>query len=134
MPSDDTRRRAAARSLCADLHSDDCPPPRRERRHDHTDDRKTLQLCAQVRRVLEAHIPSSLHAVLAELRVERVEPAPDATRLRVVVSPGEGTPPAEVHAALQALTGRFRAEIAGAITRKRVPTLSFTLEPRNPTP
>lgn len=135
MHADDSKRRAAARSLCAQLHDDDRPPPRRERRHNPTDDRKTLQLCAQVRRALEAHIPSP-HPTLSDLRIERVEPAPDATRLRVTVSLDERTThaPAEVLALLHAMTGRLRADIAAAITRKRVPSLTFTLEPRNPTP
>lgn len=135
MPPDDAKRRAAARSLCAELYDDDCPPPRgggRERT-DPAADRKTLQLCAQVRRVLESILPSSGHAGLIDALVERVEPAPDASRLSVVVSVPPDTPhsPAAIRATLASAAGHYRAEIAAAITRKRVPTLIFELIPRN---
>jgi ribosome-binding factor A len=134
----DAPRRADARSLCADLHPDDGPPARRrkESRPAPGQDRKTIQLCAQVRRTLLALIPSHRSPLLADLAVEAVEPDPDATRLRVVVSipPSSTHPPAAIHAQLAALSGHFRAELAAAITRKRVPTLTFDLIPRKEAP
>lgn len=136
-PHDDPRR-ADARSLCADLHPDDGPPARRrkEPRPAPHADRKTLQLCAQVRRALQRHVPSHRSPLLADLAIESVEPDPDATRLRVVVSVPPTCPhaPGAILAHLAAASGHLRAEVAGAICRKRVPTLSFDLIPREEAP
>ncbi|VAX42105.1 hypothetical protein MNBD_PLANCTO03-2012 [hydrothermal vent metagenome] len=133
MKSDDAKRRAAARSLCADLYDDDRPPPRRRegQRSESSNDRKTMQFCAQVRRVLQSHIPSHRCPEFIDLFIETVEPAPDASRLRVVISiPARSLhTPAAIHLQLAAMTGFLRSEIASAISRKRVPTLSFDLTP-----
>lgn len=154
MNLDEQRRNAAARSLCAELDDDDGVPMRRElgsKRSARTDasglaptdesaqaeptdshpatGRKTRQLCAQVQRAL--HEAVALPGFLSEpgLVVAAVEPAPDASRLRVVISA-----PAEAAASLPALAARvtaaaggLRAVAARRIHRKRAPQLFFDI-------
>lgn len=134
MKPKDSRRRPEARPLCADAHPDDGPSTRRrkESRDDSSDDRKTMQLCAQVRRALHGVIPLPGSSFFEGLVVEAVEADPDVTRLRVVVS----VPPACAHpipALKQRLTdmvGFIRSEVASQINRKRIPLLTFDLIPR----
>lgn len=124
----------AGSRLCADFHPDDGPPSRRrnESREDQSTDRKTLQLCAQVKRSLQHVIPVSAWPELEALMIEAVEPAPDASRLRVALSTPTRSPAAasEILHRLATLTGRFRAEVAMRIHRKKVPVLVFELVPR----
>lgn len=133
MSSKDFRAHTETRSLCADLHSDDGPPTRRrkESRDDRSDDRKTRQLCAQVRRALHGVIPQPGSSFLDGLVVEAVEPDPDVTRLRVVI----GVPPTcrrpvdELKRRLGSMAGFARSQVALGINRKRVPLLVFELVP-----
>lgn len=134
MKSHYCRKRAEARSLCADLHSDDGPPTSRrgESRDDSTDIRKTMQLCAQVRRALYGVIPLPGSSCFEGLVVESVGPDPDASRLRVVISvPVSSTwrIPALRNRLLD-MAGFIRSEVAPQIHRKRVPFLAFELIPR----
>lgn len=134
MRSKDPRKRAEARSLCADLHPDDGPPTsrRKESRDDGSDDRKTMQLCAQVRRALHGVIPLPGSSCFEGLVVEAVEPDPDASRLRVVISvpaSSERTIPS-LRQRLTDMVGFIRSEVAPQIHRKRVPLLTFDLVPR----
>jgi ribosome-binding factor A len=100
-------------------------------------DHKTAQLCRQVLRTLTMALADCADDVIRELTVLDVVPAPDATRLLVTVAaygmnaetgtggvfrPGIGV---ELMARLLAATPHLRREIAGAITRKRVPELMF---------
>ncbi len=115
-------------------YPDDGPPRsrRRESRDDQNDDRKTRQLCAQIRRALHGVIPLPGASLFEGLIVEAVEPDPDASRVRVVISVPLTTP-ASVTALKQRLdqmAGFIRSEVAPRITGKRVPTLSFELIPR----
>jgi ribosome-binding factor A len=94
--------------------------------------RKTRQLCGQVFRTLSLAL-SELEARWGwGLAVDGVEPAPDATRLRVRVTFG-GTrsldEALDALARLQSFSGRLRQEVAAAITRKKVPELIFELTP-----
>ncbi len=134
MKPDDARHRARARSLCADIHDDDGPPERRRKEapYDASTDRKTLQLCAQVRRALLAVIPPAFPSPLESLIVERVAPDPDATRLRVFVSVPHDCPhPVSVlDLCLRESLGRARAAVAEHIHRKHIPTIAFQLIPR----
>ena len=66
--------------------------------------------------------------LLQELSVEAVHPAPDATRLLVVLT---ATHPAveasEILERLEQVRGHIRAEVAAAVNRKRAPELAFQL-------
>ncbi len=90
-------------------------------------DRKTLQLCAQVRRAFEF----ALHAACEDpafddLEVVEVVPAPHAGRLRVVVGQtAADRPSAEVLARLESARARLTAEVAETIHRRKVPELVF---------
>ncbi|MEM1165867.1 MAG: ribosome-binding factor A [Planctomycetota bacterium] len=134
MAPKNSRERTEALSLCADLHPDDGPPTRRrkESHDDRSDERKTMQLCAQVRRSLHDMISARSSSLLDELMVEAVEPNPNASRLRVVISvpPSCAHPIPSLHQRLTAMAGLMRAEIASQINRKRVPLLTFELIPR----
>jgi ribosome-binding factor A len=90
---------------------------------------KALQLCKQVERAVSVTLASEwLDEALVGACVAAVDPAPDASRLRVVVllAPGrelDAIGPAR--AALQAASAEFRAEVARSIHRKRVPEIVF---------
>lgn len=122
---------------CADLHADDGPGGRPASRSSRSSgnpfnpkpDRKVLQLCGQVRRVLTCALTDGYgDPVLQSITVDAVTPAPDATRLRVTV-----LAPADVgRAAVERLgraRGRLRREVAEAIVRKRAPELVFHVIP-----
>ena len=138
MESKDSRKHTEARSLCADLHPDDGPPEsrRKESPDDTSDDRKTMQLCAQVRRALYGVIPLPGSTFFEGLVVEAVEPAPDATRLRVVISvpPSCAHPITLLKKRLTDMSGFIRSEVASQINRKRVPLLTFDMIPMEDTP
>ena len=131
----DCRKRMEALSLCADLHSDDGPPAsrRKESRDKSIDNRKLMQLCAQVRLALHGVIPMPGSSLFDGLVVEAVEPDPGVTRLRVVISvPASCTQPIPVlQQRLADMSGFMRSEVASQINRKRVPLLSFELIPRD---
>jgi ribosome-binding factor A len=89
-------------------------------------ERKTRQFCRQVQRALnlalaQRHVDDGLN----DLFVEDVSPAPDCGHLLVhVVVPPE-RPVAGSLNSLRRDARRLRSEVAAAITRKRVPELSF---------
>ncbi|WP_437291509.1 ribosome-binding factor A [Sorangium sp. So ce406] len=91
--------------------------------------RKERQLCRQVQEAVSDALATLHDDVLQGVWVMSVEPAPDASRLAVVVQVGPGTPPDVVAARLEKVSGYVRAEVAGAITRKRAPTLAFQVLP-----
>jgi ribosome-binding factor A len=90
-------------------------------------DRKTLQLCRQVARALSTALQGDCNDdVLGEVYVDTVEPAPDASRLLVIVRPFSSAVDAErVLERLRERKARLRAIAAEAITRKRTPELAF---------
>lgn len=142
MRSEKRSKRAEARPLCAGVHADDGPQHRHkkhERSHDESGgrslesvDRKTLQLCAQVRRALYGAIPLGVSHHLLDVVIEAVEPAPDASRLRIVVSlpASHMAHAASVKRMLDGITPHVRAEVAAQICRKRTPALTFTVMAR----
>jgi ribosome-binding factor A len=92
------------------------------------DRRKDHQLCSQVQRALsEAFAADFGDEVLNSLWVVRVEPAPSASRLLVWVAAAPDVHPELVMERLASVSGALRAEVASAITRKRVPHLTFAL-------
>ena len=136
--SNDKRMLARMRELCAELSPEDGLDSneikRRKAREGRKEDRrKTRQLCGQVGRTVALALAESRDTVLQGLVVDRVEPAPDASRLRVWVwcaDPEQGLNPDVVVAHLGAAAPWVRSEVANAITRKRAPELVFAWCPR----
>lgn len=99
-------------------------------------DRKTLQLCEQVRHALEYALSGeSNDDVLRMLYVAVVEPAPDADRLMVTVVPltsDEHPDPAVVVTKLHAHAGALRTAVASAISRRKVPDLLYRYSESDP--
>lgn len=91
--------------------------------------RKERQLCRQVQEAVSDALAALRDDVLQGVWVMGVEPAPDASRLAVVVQVRPGTPPELAAARLEKVAGYVRSEVAGAITRKRAPTLAFQVLP-----
>ena len=91
---------------------------------------KASQLCRQAMQALALALADSSDDLLRELTVISVDPAPDASRLLVTVTPAAssaGVSPGEILARLNTASGWLRREVASAITRKRAPELMFTL-------
>jgi ribosome-binding factor A len=93
-------------------------------------DRKTRQLCEQVFEALSLALAESDDAHFADAFVVAVEPAPDASRLCVVVAVDARAAFDEVLGALEQRRGWLRAQIAADIHRKRAPELCFAVTPR----
>jgi ribosome-binding factor A len=129
------------RSVCDDLGPDDGVDPRTESRSSwnagpvRVPNRKALQLCGQVARTLAGVFGECGDAVLRELLIESVVPAPNSSRLLVTVSmpshvleladeaPGDRACRVSKH--LERAHGLLRAEVATAIHRRRTPDLLF---------
>jgi ribosome-binding factor A len=141
------------RSLCAEIGDDDglgrtIHALRKSRRHragsrdaesssgNGPGDRKAWQLCRQVGQTLDEVLAECGDAVLQGLRVEGVEPFPDASRLLVTVAfiddrPGKVAELGRAVDHLERASGHLRCEVATAVTRKRAPLLLYRLaDPR----
>jgi ribosome-binding factor A len=124
--------RKRLRSLCAEVHPDDGSDPRVFFRKEGSQAKirhKARQLSRQVLEVLDSLLADH-HGddVLQDLAVVDVEPAPDAARLLVTVTPrvSDNPPdPSLILASLDRAAGWLRAEVAAAITRKRAPLLVY---------
>lgn len=92
-------------------------------------ERKERQLCRQAREALSEALATLDDGVLMDVWVAAVEPAPDGSRLAVIVQAPRDAPLDEVRARLDRVAGYLRAEVAGAIHRKRAPTLVFQVLP-----
>ena len=112
--------------LCSEWTPDDGIDPRLAPRQPHgkVSNRKTLQLCRQVERILSALLEGE---ILRDLSVQSVAPAPDSSRLLVtVVFHGPETiPTTDILAALEQAKVKLRAEVAVAIHRRKTPELIF---------
>ncbi len=97
----------------------------------HRDNRKARQLCRQVAETLDLVLSGdSCDELIQSLSVVSVEPAPNASRLLVIVSadlPAEQFDGQEIMQRLTAQAGRLRSEVAATIHRKKVPLLTFHL-------
>ena len=119
------------RRWCAQPQEDDGVDPRRyfAKNQKRSNDRKARQLCRQAYRALSLIFPHELpEPDLQKLIILGVVPGPDASRLCVQVgSPASLAVPERDRSliALERVKGRLRHEIAGAITRRRAPDLSF---------
>lgn len=132
-PSKNRARRRPTAAPCAQWHADDGAPAERLFRQSFRNkpDRKTLQLCGQVRRALSGALAGCGDPALQALYVESVEPAPDAGRLRVTVV-AAGVTAADVPpllARLERASGLLRHDAAAAVVRKRAPELTFHVRP-----
>ena len=96
-------------------------------------ERKTQQLCAEVERTLAFLLEAeSADDCLQGFYVEAVEPAPNASRLLVVLRPWGLAINHDLKAVLARLgevKGYWRAQVAAAINRKKVPDLVFQVLP-----
>ena len=99
-------------------------------------DRKTLQLCEQVRQTLEYVLTGELDDDhLRMLYVAKVEPAPDADRLLVTVVPltkDEKPDPVEVTTRLHLHAPALRSAVASSISRRKVPDLMYRFTETDP--
>jgi ribosome-binding factor A len=130
----DKRARAEMRAMCGDLHDDDGIDPRLffdKRNRNRKTNPKTEQLCRQAAETLCQLFDGELgDERLAVLRVDSVQPAPDASRLLVTLSANcapDEFDRAAIEDRLRAATGRLRSAVAGAITRRKAPGLVFVV-------
>ncbi len=125
------------RALCDDWHSDDGIEARETFRREKiplkNDERRVRQLCKQVYRAVSAALGGICNdPVLQDLEIMSVEPAPDASNLLVAVRQAgdiDSVSEAEIRMKLNDARGFLRLEIANAITRKKVPELTFCIIP-----
>lgn len=129
-----TRKRSedALRALCARVFEEDGVPVKQDRGERKRDSgRKDFALCKQVLRALNDALQGEVGDVLLrELSVRRVDPDPDASRLRVYVEPSPAAASMGATVMLEALgraNGYLRTHVARSISRKRTPTLVFCL-------
>ncbi|AKT38460.1 ribosome-binding factor A [Chondromyces crocatus] len=92
-------------------------------------ERKERQLCRQAHEALSEALATLNDSILLEVWVAAVEPAPDGSRLAVIVQAPRGAPLDEVKERLERVAGYLRSEVASAIHRKRAPTLVFQVMP-----
>lgn len=128
-----TSRRMSLRaiaSLCAVAGPEDGVDPRHGRRKGsgRKKEKKAKQVCKQAEVTVQLALNVLLDEALQDLRVVRVEPAPDSRRLLVVVAPRSGSTRMTEHDAAEVVRkveGLLRTELASALHRKRVPSLTF---------
>lgn len=127
---------ARMRELCGELGPDDGIDPRDLKKPQKSDvpsptpahDPKLARLGGQICRALNLALGASSDPVLCGAWIARAEPAPDASRFRVVAgSTGDPDTDSALAAHLTAIRGWLRAEVAHAIRRRRVPELVFTV-------
>ena len=119
---------AVRAALCDELGPEDGVDPRilaRKSEKSRSSSIRDLRLCGQVARLLSLEVDGALPAY-----VDRVEPAPDAGRLRVFVRLVDASvDPAAILATLTADRARLRAIVAAGIRRRRAPELVFDVLP-----
>ncbi|MCO6047261.1 hypothetical protein NG895_25455 [Aeoliella sp. ICT_H6.2] len=130
----DKRAREQMLAHCGEIHEDDGVDPReyfRTGRNHSKLDRKAKQLCRQVAETLDQILAGETgDDMLRDLRVAQVIPAPDASRLQVTVETSgskAGFDRCELEARLARIAGFLRTAVAGTITRKKAPSLSFVV-------
>lgn len=130
--STNSRMRQEMLKYCLEIHEDDGKEARSMRPakgDQQKNNYRTDRLCRQVLETLWLVIAGDgTDNDLSQVRIVSVEPAPDATRLRVIVTADVGDDMetrAHIEAILKLHMPRLRSEVAAAITRKRAPTLVF---------
>jgi ribosome-binding factor A len=114
--------------LCSQWGPDDGIDPRLEPRRPlgKVSNRKTLQLCRQVERILNGVLEGE---ILRDLSVHSVLPAPDSSRMLVTVV-HHGSPDiaiADILTRLREAYAKLRSQVAIAIHRRKTPELSFNV-------
>ena len=94
---------------------------------------KTTQPCHQVQEAISCALVFSANPLLRDLSVVRVEPLQGSALLRVLVCT-EGELDERTFETLEKASGYFRSQVAQEISRKRVPSLRFTLIPAHEAP
>ncbi len=126
----DRRLLAEMRKLCADIGPDDGLPTRKRAGSSRGADRKRiLKLCGQVFRILNLALAASRDPTLQSLELRHVEPAPDASRLRVSVTSQDPGQAGALLERLERAKGWLRQEVASGIRRKKAPDLVFAYVP-----
>lgn len=104
--------------------------------HGGRGDHKVQQLCREVERTLGGALGECSDERVRNLVVVMVAPAPDASRLLVMVAPMDRSASAaalaEQLASVDRAKGFLRQEIARVLQRKRTPELVFELAPLLP--
>lgn len=117
--------------LSESVHEDDGVDPRTyfdRRTKTQGQSHRLAMLCQQVQEALQAGLAGATREEALDL-IEGllVQPAPDASRLRVEVLVGGADDIAPVQAALGRAKGWLRSAVAAAIHRKRCPELEFVV-------
>ena len=120
--------------LCGEVGPEDGSDPRdfHSRVESKPNNRKALQLCQQVQRILYWAIGTECQdPVVRSLEVLSVEPAPNAARMLVTLGlpADERVTPEEVGERLGRVAGLLRAEVAEGITRRKTPDLQYRVVP-----
>ena len=128
-----------ASQLCGEIRPEDGVDPRllSKKTRRNKSDRKCLQLCKRVERILSLTlggeiVESSLH----ELVISQVELTTGGRQLNVTLTPAVPITDQQyddINAALARACGYLRSVIAQSINRKRVPMLTFHLVSRKDT-
>lgn len=84
-----------------------------------------MQVAGEVRRTIDMVLAESTDGRLTGAYVAEVTPAPDASRLLVVIEVPAGTDVDAAHQMLGEMHGFLRSEVAGAIDRRKTPELFF---------
>lgn len=96
----------------------------------HRSHRKDRQLCRQVQRILDLALIELEDPDLSGIQILEVTPAPDSSRLRVLLTADRArdrAARAAVSSALARVSARLRVAVGSAIARRRVPELVFFL-------
>ncbi|MCB9602058.1 MAG: ribosome-binding factor A [Sandaracinus sp.] len=91
-----------------------------------------MQVAGEVRRSIDLVLAGTTDGRLAGAWVAEVTPAPDASRLLVVVEVPPGTDLDAAYGLLGEMHGFLRAEIASAIDRRKTPDLFFQVRTSTP--
>lgn len=91
--------------------------------------RKERQLCREAFEAIGLALATLDDATWLDIELVAVEPAPDASRLAVVVRSSGTMAADDLERKLEHIAGYLRSELASALQRKRVPGLTFRIAP-----
>jgi ribosome-binding factor A len=124
-----SRRRRFDASCAETWGPDDGIDPSDEKRAEARPvrNRKALQLCRQVAEALALAFSGCADPVLNDLLIVAVRPAPDSSRLLVLVQSASGVPVTQslLLEHLERAKGMLRQEVARSIHRRKTPDLTF---------
>lgn len=132
MPSRKRPSRAEILRACSEAGPGDGLDPRYDRPDPDRAEagRKTMQLCRQIAETLGGVLSGLADPALRDLIVAAVEPARGKGRLLVTLAPAPSAasmPPEILAERISAAAGLFRAEVAAAVHRRKLPDLVFRL-------